>query len=516
MKALQFIVHSFLVTALLASPAASGQDAVRLGLEQSIISAIENNLDIAVQRAKPKAGEKDVIQLESEFDTSLFGGLSYAKTQTPSLSPLSSPAVGESATSTASVGFQQKLTLGTTYKLTADLNQTDTNSSYAGVNPQYSNNLELAVTQPLLKGMGRDVNSSRIVIAQNTKQMSEEDLAAKVMDIVTQTQETYWDLVYLNGQLEVQIESLERAKDFKKQVETKVELGVLAPIEVTSAEATIAVREQSLIGIRQSIFNAQDKLEMLMNRKDLPLGSPVAIVPTDPPVYKDVPLGIGQLLEAAYENRPECRQSQLAIESKRNELAFNKNQLYPSVDLNGSVKLKGVRGSGRTVIFNGQPVVSNLAGGQGDAFGDMAGGKFYDYSVGVSVAYLLSNRSAKSKVAKSMIELDADEMSLASLRQQVEMQVLTAARDVEASGQSIQASHASSVLSAKKLEAENSKYKVGASTSFLVLQYQNDLASAQSAEIKAATDYLKALARLEKATGTVLQKHNITIAQQDK
>ncbi|MBI5178688.1 MAG: TolC family protein [Nitrospinae bacterium] len=511
------IATFLLISAVMAGAAyAEGPPAVKVSLEESIRSALENNVDISVQRSKPVASAQDVQVAESAFDSALFGGVSYSKTMTPSTSALSSPSVGETSGSTASLGVKQKLMFGTSYSLTLDATQSNSNSTYAGINPQYTSNLALALTQPLLKGAGSDVNGAQVTIAKNTKGISDEDFANGVMNILTQTQETYWDLVYLGKQLAVQMESVERARDLKKQIELKVQVGVLAPIEVTAAEATVATREEELIATRQAIQNAEDNLKKLMNRKDTPLGSPVPVVPSDEAAYKEVVLNLEQLKTAAYENRPDYRQAHLALESKRTELAYNENQLYPTVDLQGSVKFKGVRGAGQTVTFGGQQITSTFDGTQSDAFGDMAGGKTYDYSVGLSLEYPLFNRGAKSRVAKSMVEVDASQMTVTSLRMAIDLQVLSAARAVETAAQSVKATAVSRELAEKKLAAEMSKYDAGTSTSYLVLQYQNDLAAAKSKEIKAVIDHLKAIARLDLATGATLQNHGVTLAQREQ
>lgn len=485
-----------------------------LALSQSIEQALANNLDIVVQKAKPLASEQDAIAAEAQFDPSLFGNLSYGNTQSPSASPYASPAVGETKTTVASIGVQQKFSYGTSYKLTLDSMKADSNSLVTTLNPSYASNLDLSITQPLLKNAGKETNTYQLVIAKNAKGISDADFSSKVMDVVTKTEQTYWDLVAAKHDMAVQEEALRWAKDFKRQIDVKVQVGVLAPIEVAAAEAQVAAQEEALIKIRLAIRNTQDNLKALMNSKELPLGGDDGISPTDEPVYRDVPFNLQSLRETAYDKRPDYRQALLALDSKQTERTYNENQTLPTLNLVADVKLHSLRGEPQTVAIGGQPVTSNLGGTQTDSLGDATGGKYYDYSVGMQFEYPLFNRAAKSRAVKSQVETDAARMTLAGIRQAIDLQVLAAARSVEAARQTVEATRLSSVLAEKKLAAETRKFEVGTSTSFTVLQYQKDLAAAKSNEMRAATDCQKAVAQLGRATGTILERNNITLTMQ--
>lgn len=485
-----------------------------LGVEESMLLALENNFVIILERTKPLIGEENVKLAVSEFDPTLFGSLTAAKGVTPSTSAFADPEVGETVKGSLEFGVRQRLKQGASYELSIDLSQTETNSNYAGIDPEYSQNIVLSVSQPMLKGKGTDINTTKIIIAKNTRKMSDYEFSRKVMEILTRIQETYWDMVYLNKELAVQEGSLERAKDFLKRIKLKVEVGILAPIEIAAAEAVVAVREETLIGIRHEIDNTQDRFKALINKKDLPPGSDLMIKPKDEPVYEKVELNMEELKKKAFDNRPDYRQAILDIDNKRTQLTFDENQTKLSLDLEGAVKLKGLRGTGKPVtdFATGDPRISRFDGDRLDAFSDMVGGSYYDFSIGLVVEYPLYNRSAKSKVARSILERNIAQTRLLNLRQSVELEVLRAVRAVRNAEQRIEASKIATILAEKKLDAEMKKYDVGASTSFAVLEFQNDLAAEQSKEIKAVIDYLKALAQLEMGTGTVLKNHNITLA----
>jgi outer membrane protein TolC len=505
-------VAVFFLFACLTAASAAEQKIMELGEEESLLYTLQNNFEIRIQRTRPLLGEESVELAKSEFDPTLFGELRSSKSVTPSTSAFASPEIGESRVDELSLGVKQKLKTGTTYELSLEASRTDTNSEFASLDPLYTPSLQFSLTQPLLKGMGSEINRTGIVVANNNRAMSDHEFAFKVMEVLTRTREAYWDLVYLNRELMVQQESLQRAKDFLERIKLMVQVGSLAPIEIVAAEATVAVREETLIGIRHQINDTQDRLKALINREEVQPGSDVSIVPKDEPVYRKADLDLERLKERAYENRPDYQKARLDVENRERELIFNKNQLKPSLDLQGAIKLKGSRGKTNPVTLGGAPVVSSFGGDMADALGDVSSGKYYDFSVGLVAEYPLFNRASKSRTATSLHELNAAKTSLLSRKQSIDLEVLRAAREIKTAEQRIHATKASRILSEKKLEAESRKYDVGASTSFAVLEFQTDLAAEKSKEIKALIDHIKAIARLELATGTVLEDHNISLA----
>ena len=474
---------------------------MELGEEESLLFALENNFEIRIQRNLPLVGEQSVELALAEFDPTVFGEINSSK----SVEPGTSAFAAETKQEDISLGIRQKLKPGTEYELSIDASRSETNSSFSNLNPIYKPSIQLSLKQPLLKGRGSEINRTSIIVANNNKEISNQEFAFKVMEVLTKTREAYWDLVYLNKELEVQQESLDRANDFLEQVKLRVKVGSLAPIEIVAAQATVAVRREALIGIRHQINNTQDDLKALINKEDVPPGSDVRILPNKEPAYKAALLDMDRLKQGAYNNRPDYRKAKLEMENKERELTFNQNRLKPSLDLRGSVRLKGERGDPVTPpnVFEGD---------LSDAMGDATSGKYYDYSIGLVAEYPLFNRASKSRAAKSLYELNAAKTAFLNKKQVIDMEILRAAREISTAEERIVATKASRVLAERKLEAETRKYDVGASTGFAVLEFQTDLAIEKSKEIKALIDHIKSLARLELATGTVLKNHNISLA----
>ncbi|GMT41662.1 MAG: type I secretion outer membrane protein [bacterium] len=490
---------------------AQEQMAIKLTGEECLLAVLQNNFQIKIQGALPLINEQNLLYAESEFDPLLFGKIGDARSRTPSTSAFADPEVGEVTGRSFSMGVKQKLTPGTSYELSLAAEMTETNSRYASLNPQYTPSLNFSLNQPLLKGSGGEVNKTGIVIAKNLKAMSDAEFAFNVMEILTRASEVYWDLVFLYKELAVLEESLERAGDFLARIKLQVVVGALAPIEIAAAEATVAVRKERLIDARYNISNVQDVLKALINKKSAQPGSEVRIEPIDEPKYEKLELKVENLKQAAYENRPDYHAAKLQISNSMKELAYNKNQLRPKIDLQGVFTLKAVRGGARAVGFGNTLVTSSFDGGMGGALGDMTSGKYYDFYVGLIAEYPFYNRASKSRVAKNLLELTISETSYSDIKQAIDIEVLRAVREINTAEQRIHATKASRVLADKKLDAEIQKYEVGASTSFAVLEYQHDLADRKSKEIKAIIDHIKAAARLELATGSVLKNRNILL-----
>jgi len=503
---------------ILPSPSSAGTKEIPLTLHESMLMAMENNFDIQIEKSRPMIAEQDVGIASSEFDLTLFGKLNHSASRTPSTSAFAIPDVLEITTEKASVGVKQKLKPGTSYELSLESIQTDTNSVFAGINPEYRNQIRLSLNQPLLKGLGNEVNTTNIAIARNTKELSQSALEMKVMQVLTTVREAYWDMVYLEGELKVSKESLKLARDFLERIRLQVEVGVMAPLEIANAKAIVAVRAEELIGIREKIANNQDRLKALLNIKNALPGSDVSVLPVDRPETGPIVTNIESLKEAAYADRPDYRQAEVDLETKERLLKKYKNDLLPSLDLKASLTLKGTRGTGREFLdFNtGQPRISAFAGNFGNSAEDVTKGKYYDINVGLEAAYPLSNRQARKRLAKGRLEYNITAINLRKVRQNIDIKLFRALREVEAAEQTIEASRASRELAEKKLDAETRKFEVGSSTSFAVLQFQKDLAAEKNKEIKAVTDRLKAIARLELAIGAVFKNNNIEIEFMDQ
>jgi len=486
---------------------------ISVSLEEAVATALKNNFSIILQRVATDIARHDTIIADSGFDPVFGAEASAESSRNPGISVFSDPEITQTDQLNSSISLSRKSYLGGKYKLSLDVGQYETNSTFQSINPSFSTAFKLEIEQPLLKNAGRKTNRWRILISQNNESISFQRLRAKLNDTITEISETYWEYVFLTENLKVSHEFLERARDLEGRVRVQVEVGSLAPIEIIQAQSSVASREEMVIEAENNVDEMGDRLLRLMNPSgDSPLWLS-RIKPEDDPEMTYKVFDLQKSTTVALEKRPEINIAKKELENQNIELVYYKNQKWPSLDLIGSLRLNGVRGTALPIasFSTGEILISNLDGGLSDSLSDAYSGKYYDYKVGLRLTYPLGNRSATGALAKASLNAQSSLIKLKSLERDVTLEVRNEARRVEKSIKQIQASSAARLLAEKKLEAEVRKFEVGSSTSFNVLEFQKDLAAERSHELRAKVEYRKAVARLHKATGDTLDADGISL-----
>jgi len=368
-------------------------------------------------------------------------------------------------------------------------------SGFDELDDQYSVGLALTLSQPLLKGRGTNVNTISISIARKDREISISALRTKIIEIVSDIKDTYWNLIYVRGDLEAKRLSLELAYDLVRINEAQVKVGTLAPIEVLQAQATAASREVDIISAEQTVRDVEDALKQLLNiSKDDPMWE-AAIVPTDAPLSTKQPVSLDESIQIALENREELQQLQKTVEIRELSVNASENKLLPDLNIQGSFSLNGQDDS-----FGG-------------SFGNLPDFDTYSFGVVASFSYPLGNNAAKSALKKAELELDKTRLSIQNLEQQIIILVKQVVRAVETSYKLVETTKIARELAEQQLDAEQKKFNEGLSTNFQVLNYQDSLASARSRETQAITGYNQALVGLEQITGVTLQRHDIEVRE---
>ncbi len=486
---------------------------LQLSLRMVIQKTIKNNVEISVQRYFSKINEQGITDAESTFDPKLEGQVSTSDRADQVSSAFASPDVTENETTKWELSLAQKLKTGADYSLNFTNQKNETNSLFAGLNPQYNSNLFLTLNQPLLKNFGLDINQKDIYIASNNKKISDQDFKTKVIEVLADVENTYWDLVFSIEDLRVKEKSLERAKDLERRVKAQVAVGSMAPLETLQAQAEVASREQLLLNSQNIIQDNQDKVKNSMTVNfNSPFGQ-MDIIPMDRPTFKigsEMPLS--KAINVALLKRPDYLSKRKDLENKNIQVKFDENQLYPSVDLFGTFGLNGLAGDARTILnFDGTTSQSRFDGGYGDTLDNLADTDFFNWEIGLKLSYPLGNRSAKSKLAASRLRSHQAILDIKNLERSIIVDVREAVRQIETDIKRIKAAKIARKLAEEKLAAEEKKFEVGLSTSFNVLEFQEDLAESQSLEIQAIIDYKKSKIKLNKVIGKTLEEHGVKI-----
>jgi outer membrane protein TolC len=231
----------------------------------------------------------------------------------------------------------------------------------------------------------------------------------------------------------------------------------------------------------------------LLNPGEEDLKKDVRLTPLDPPVTSFETMSLEEAIDIAIERRPEVLQAIRNIETGDLNVKFAKNQLLPSIALQGTMGLSG------------------LGAAPNDLLQRNFGGDFYNYGGGVVLSIPLGNRSALSQYNKRKLEARNAKAGLQSVRQQVIVAVKEAVRRVQTDFKRIETNRSARILAEKQLQAEQERYKVGLSTTFLVLQFQRDLAIARSNELRAILDYNKSLSNFTRNKATALDRYHLTL-----
>ncbi len=487
---------------------------IHLSLNASLQIALRNNLEIAIQRVEPKINEQLWVQEKSAFDPSVSLSVSKDRSKQQTSSAFASPPENKSEDINIEAGIANKWVTGTETSLLLTNNKNETNSDFAGLDPAYSSELILSLTQPLFKDFGIGANKARIRIAANNREISEFQFQEDVIRILFEVESTYWALVYGIEDLKVQQESLQLADDFLKMTRRKVEVGVLPPVEILQAEAEKAAREEGVITAEDSLRDAEDSLRMVLNLSDDPKYWEVRLIPSEAPEQEAVVLDLQEQLGAAIRNRPDLNQAKVDVENKKIQLKYTRNQLLPRIDLVGTLGLSGLSGKPQPQpdFQNPGTTTQNPFGGNNsDSLDELKSGDFYSYSVGIKVEYPLGNRSAKSEMVMADLEKQKALLGLKDLENRVIQEVREAFRQIDTNRKRIAAAEAARRLAKERLRSETRRFEVGMATSHDVLEFQEKLSVAKSSELRARIDYQESIVNLERVKGTLLESKGISL-----
>lgn len=477
---------------------------IELSLAQAIELALRNALDLDVASLAYERTGFGIGSAEGVFDPSLTASVNATRRETPTTSSFQAPA---SQSQRFDLGIGGLTELGTEYSLgfggvRSDSPTQTTIPGYVEINPTFSSSVTASVTQPLLRGFGRDVNTRLVVQSRLARDASAWDFVTSVQNAVQLVENAYWDLVYALANLDAKKEALERAIDFNRITKIKIDVGALAPIEIVQTEVTIAQREQEIILAEGQIGDAQDRLKRLLNVTDLSAWSR-PIVPTDRPSEEKVEIDVEAGIRTALDTRPEVRQALVDIESRKIGVVYSRNELKPRLDVRGAYGLSGV-GFENDVARQGSSYT--------DAFTQLGNWEYPNWSIGLNFAVPLANRTARANAAIAATDLELAATRLALLKQNLALEVRTAARNVDTARRSVAAARKARELADRNLDAERKKFDNGMTTSFTVAQVQNDLTTARSNELLAIAGYLKSMVSWHKAIGDLLPTKNVELA----
>jgi len=495
----------------------SGEEVLTLSLEDCIVKALKNNLQVAVELYNPELADVSLTRAREIFMPRFDLSYGNQKTENPPYWWIQGADTLVSKYRDYGLSLVQQIPTGGNFTLSLTSYRSDTNQSFQLINPRYGSTIRFDFVQPLLKDFGFKVSQKEIIIAQNNLDISRHQLEATLQDTIYRVQEAYWNLVYVIEDLKVKKQSLKLAQDLLAKNRKEVEVGKLAPIEILNAEAVVASREADILQAEALIKRNEDVLKNILNLpEEAALGK---IVPADQPTYVKKEISLEEALKKAYEKRPDLMMKKTDIKTKELNLTVAKNQMLPGLNLNLSYWSPGISGD-RILYLNDNPflgvIVGKEKGSATDSLRDAFQLKYKNWAVSLTLSVPLSNFLTKADYVRARIELEKSQLELKNIEKQTLLDVKDAVREIVTSAKRVEAYRVARELAEKRLEAEEKKLKVGLTTNYFVLQYQEELATASSQELKALIDYNLAWAKLDKALGTSLDKRHIKIRELER
>ena len=476
---------------------------------------LQNNLDIGFNRLTPLSSQLLIESFYRPFEPTIRLGASVSRNSSPSQSQLSGAPSVSQLNHAYTLGFGQTLETGTNVGVDFSLNRSSSNNAFNTFNPSWTGLIRYSATQHLLRDFGRLTGTRQIRIAQNNEKISETQFERQVIDLVTQAQKTYWDLVFTAEDLKVKQRSLDLAAKTLADNRIQVEIGTLAPIDVVQAESEVATRNEQLVVSGFTQKQIEDQIKKLVTNVSDPGMVLASVSPAEAarrPAPGDV-MPAEEAIKVALENRPEMRQLDYELMNDDIEVQYTKNQLLPIFDVSASYTQNGVGGT--ETLRNGfganAPITAINPGGLGDTFSQLFGYNFTGYNIGFSIQIPLRNRAQRADYSRALTDKRQTESRNAATVQQIALEVRNALTVIEMNRARIDTAQTARLLAERRLEAEQKKFDLGASTIRFVLEEQRNVTQAQTNEIAALVNYTKALVDYDKALGVTLKKNNIEI-----
>ncbi len=488
------------------------EEVLTLSLEDCILKALKNNLQIAVERYNPELADVSLSRARELFMPRFDLSYGTQKTENPPYWWIQGANTLVTKYKDYGLSVVQQIPTGGNFTLSLTSYKSDTNQSFQLLNPRYGSTLRFDFIQPLLRDFGFKVSRKEIIIAQNNLDISRRQLEYTLLDTIYKVQEAYWNLVYAIENYKVKKQSLQLAQDLLAKNKKEVEVGKLAPIEILNAEAVVASREADILQAEALIKRNEDVLKNVLNLpEEASLGK---IVPSDQPIYGKKEISLEEALKTAYEKRPDLKMKQTDVKTKELNLTVAKNQMLPGLNVNLSYWSPGISGD-RLLYLDDNPflgiIVGKEKGSATDSLRDAFQLKYRNWAVSLSLSIPLSNFLTKADYVRARMELEKSRLELENIEKQALLEVKDAVREIETSAKRVEAYRVARELAEKRLEAEEKKLRVGLTTNYFVLQYQEELGTARSQELKALIDYNLAWDKLDKALGTSLDKRHIKI-----
>lgn len=466
-----------------------------MSLADVVLLAFSQNLDIQLEAIELRLRQDDQDIASGIYDPVLGAEFSHTDGERPFAQQVggqSLTGVRDQRTERYGASVSQLIPTGATAEvgLTSDRSRLrGVPGDSAALNPSESQRAFIRLTQPLLRNFGPGVTNAGIRVARRQEEAARALYRQEIDDRLADTMDAYWDLVFAIRNLEVQQTSLDAAEELARVNQVRVETGASPRADLLQAQAQAAERRNAVIRARSQILAAQDRLLSILNWTGEPGSWDRPILPTDTPDLYDADLAMEDplFINTALEHRQDFRAAELGVDIAGIQRDVARWQRLP--ELNAFAEYSH----------------SGLDDNRSDAFDDIGAAHYQEYTYGLEFRYPIPNRRARAEYRQSRTREEQAEVGVRRAELLIVTQVRGATRSVRTALDSIEATTAQVTAAQETLDAEQRRLEVGASTTFNVLEFQENLARAQVAQVQALVEYQKGLIELERSTGNLLE-----------
>lgn len=551
--ALAISLFSSMATAQTPGVAGSNEPARRVGvsgemsltLKEAVAMAVENNLDVQIQKTNVAIAQQGVVAAKGNFDPVLRWNPGFVSAITPAASVLQAPN-GKLSDRSMTQNFSLIVpTEKNGFRFTSSFEnlRNSTSNPFVSLNPYYSSRLRFGIAQPLLRFRDIDANRAELLISRKQTDISATEYEVRLIAVVAAAQQAYWTLVAARQDVGVRMDALRLAEEQLARDQRRIDVGNLAPVELAGTRAELERRRDSYLASVGGVTEAENQLKLLISpRRENEIWNK-AIVPTDAGSVTAPAVGsLEDAVQTALTQRPEPKLVAMQVDIVAVNQRLNESLKLPQVDFVGEFSLSGLGGKqGPPLTFFSSvdrnlydrvsalsqaqgldpivppavsipPLPGDLIGGYGTNLQNLFGGTYRTWQVGLNIDLNLKNRRAEAGIAQSRLNAQRLALQRSQTEQAIQSEVRNALQALDVARQRIRAAEASARAAEERLASETRLFDNGESTDFLVLTRQNELADSRLREVVSRLDLNRALARLDLALGSTLQSFQIRVA----
>jgi outer membrane protein TolC len=529
---------------------------LELTLADALALALENNLDIAVQRYLPRYAQTDLLRAQAgqsprgftgasipggltagalgagvtgggsgsgvgsaggisggggavqvgssgNFDPTFNMNFSWDRNSSPlNTTQVSGVPTVTGQTTAITTSYAQLFHEGASFSLSLNGQRQTSTQQFLRFNPAYVTRFSFGVNQPLLNGFGYLANERYILVARNNTKVSQEVFRLQVINTLVAVLNTYWDLAAFQQSVRVAEQALAVSERLFKDNQARLEIGTMSTLDVVSAASEVAARTRDLTVARTNLQLQEAALKNILSKRVSPELDAARIVLLDrmpEPRDADLP-DLQNALASAMESRPELRQAERGIENQDIAVRFTDNALLPATAIFGFLAGAGLQGEGPSSDT-----------GLGDSLKDTFGPENPEYAGGVTLSIPIKNRQAQADNLRAQLEGKQLKVGMQRSRNQIALEVRKSIIGLIQGKAQVEAAHQAVRLAREIYDGEKERLTAGASTSYQVILRERDVLAAEQAEVNAMVTYAKALVEVDRARGATLERNGIEL-----